>query len=301
MNSDWQTFWIVTRNELADSARSRRVWVVLLLYLAGGMAGTALFISFLHSIEGQLVQSLGLGEPTSAGTLTATLWKSSVFREMLTRLTGDKRLAESLLDVPPLALYYGWLSFAFTPALVVLTASPRIAEEIATGSVRYVLFRAGRVPWSLGKTAGQALQILGALLLSAIGAWLVGWLRMKSFEPGATAGYMIGYALKAWVYALPYLGLALGVSQMCSTVNTAQAFGFLALVTVAVLGRVATWQAGDGWRRLWDVLQALTPGGHRSAMWWNDAERLLPAMVFLGALGALYWAAGFARFARRDL
>lgn len=301
MNSARSTLWIVARNELTDSARSRRVLVLLLLYLVGGMAGTALFISFLQNIEGQLVRSLGLGDPTAAGSVTATLWKSAMFRELLTKLIGDQRLAESLLNVPPLALYYGWLSFAFTPALVMLTAAPRVAEEIATGSARYVMFRAGRAAWCLGKLAGQALQILGALLLSALGAWLVGAVRMKSFEPGATALFMFWFAFKAWLYALPYLGLALGISQMCSSLNTAQAFGFLALVGLAVLNRVAHWQAGDGGRRIWDVLGALTPGSHRAAMWWNDLEHLGPALVFLLALGALYWAVGYWRFSRRDL
>ncbi len=301
MNRPLTTLRIIAGNELADSVRSRRVIVMVLLYVIGAMAATALFIKFLHSIEGQLVQSLGLAAPKDAGSVTATLWKSDAFRRMLTNLIGDRALAESLLAVPPLALFYGWLSLAFTPLLVMLTASTRIAEEIASGSVRYVMFRAARSQWCLGKFGGQALQIFGALLLSAAGAWAVGFFRMQSFEPLATAQYMIWFALKAWVYALPFLGLALAVSQLFSTPNLALAFGFISLLAVSILNGLSKWLAGDGWRQAWDIVGALTPGAHRQNLWWNDAQHLVPATVFLLALAALYLLAGYARFARRDL
>ena len=301
MNTGPQTVAIIAGNELADSARSRRVIVMVLLYVIGAMAGTAAFISFLHSVEGELVKSLGLGAPSDAGSVTATLWKSTAFRGMLTHLVGDKDLAETLLAVPPLALFYGWLSFAFTPVLVMLTSSARIAEEISAGSVRYVMFRAARSHWCLGKFIGQALQVLAALLLSAAGAWLIGLIRMKSFEPGPTALYMLWFAVKAWLYAMPFLGLALGISQLCTAPNLALAFGFIALVAVSILARLSEWLAGSGWRRIWDIVNAITPGGHRQALWWNDPSHLLPALAYLLALAFVYMLAGYARFSRRDL
>jgi len=274
-----KTICTLAGHELADSVRSRRVIVMMLLYLIGAMAGTALFISALQKIEGQLVQSLGLAAPNNTGSVTATLWKSDSFREILVHLVGDRALANHLLAVPPLALFYGWLSFAFCPVLVMLTSSTRVAEEIA----------------------GQAVQIFGALLLSALGAWLVGFFRMHSFEPLATAGYMLLFALKAWIYALPFLGLALGISQLCRAPNLALVFGFMALVGVAALNRISEWQAGDGWRRIWDLVNDLTPGGHKLNLWWGDAAHLVPAVVFLLVLAAVYLLASYARFARRDL
>jgi ABC-type transport system involved in multi-copper enzyme maturation permease subunit len=301
MTKSSHTFWIVACNEVGDSARSRRVIVTVLLYLVGAMAATALFISFLHSIEGQLVRSLGLPVPKGVGGVTATLWKSNMFREMLTNLVGDRALAGSLLAVPPLALFYGWLSVVFTPALVMLTSATRISEEIASGSVRFVMFRAGRGPWCAGKFAGQAVQVLGALLLSAIGAWVVGFFRMKSFEPLPTAQYMVWFAFKAWIYAMPFLGLALAISQFCAAPNLAVVFGFVSLVAVSILSALSAHWAGDGWHRIWDIINILTPGGHRLDLWWNDAAHLLPAAVFLLTLAAAYLLAGYARFARRDL
>jgi len=301
LNSPAQVFGIVACHELADSVRSRRVLVMLLLYLLGAMVGTALFIKFLQSIETQLAQTLGLSAPQATGSMTATLWKSASFRQTLTHLVGNRALAEHLLGTPPLALFYGWLSLAFVPVLVMLTSAPRIAEEVASGSVRYVMFRASRSTWCLGKFAGQALQILGALLLSALGAWLVGWWRLAGFEPLLNGQYMLWFALKAWIYALPFLGLALGISQLCATPNLALAFGFVALVTVAVLNGLATWLGGTGWRRIWDVVQIIVPGGHKQSLWWNDPAQLVPAVVYLLTLAAVYLLAGYGRFARRDL
>ena len=275
--------------------------MLTLLYVAGSVAGTLLFVVVLQKIERQLAESLGVTVASGTGSVTATLWKSDGFRHMLTNLAGSESLAVTLLQVPPLALFYGWLSFTFTPALVMLTSTARISEEVWSGSARFVLFRASRLHWCLGKFAGQAIQILGALLLSAAGAWLVGLLRMKSFEPSATAWAMLLFTLRAWVYSLTFLGLALAVSQWCAAPNLALAFGFFAMIGLAVLSGVSDHFAGEGWRRVWDLVHVLTPGGHSTDLWWADAAHLLPACVFLAALAFTYLAAGYAWFVRRDL
>ena len=59
--------------------------------------------------------------------------------------------------------------------------------------------------------------------------------------------------------------------------------------------------AGEGWRRIWDLVNLLTPGGHRQGLWWGDAAHVVPAVGFLLGLAAAYLLAGYARFARRDL
>ena len=301
MSTPARTIWTVAWNELADSVRSRRVIVLILLYVAGSVAGTAVFINVLQRIEGQLVESLGLASPGNVGSVTATLWKSNAFRQMLTHLVGDRALAENLLSIPPLALYYGWLSFAFAPVLVMLTSTTRISEEIWTGSARFVLFRMSRLHWCAGKFGGQAVQILFALLLSAAGAWLTGLLRMHSFEPLATARFMLLFSAKAWIYSLAFLGLALAISQFFAAPNLAMGVGFMALVAVTVVSVLADHFAGDGLRRLWDIAGALTPGSHRLDLWWGDAAHAVPAIAFLLTLSAVYLLAGYARFIRRDL
>jgi hypothetical protein len=224
---------------------------------------------------------------------------------MATGLAGDKALAERLLSIPPLGIFYGWLSFAFAPALVMLTSAARISEEVWSGSVRFALFRVSRLEWVLGKFAGQAGQLMLALLLSATAAWLTGLVRMQAFEPAATAHAMAFFALKAWVYAMAFLGLATAISQLCTTPNIALAFGFLALIVLQVLTAVSHHLSGafaaPAWRRVWDAVHALTPGGQRMDLWWGDAAHAAPATVFLLALSLCYLFAGYAAFSRRDL
>lgn len=301
MTTPLHTIWQVARHELADSIRSRRVIVMGLLYFAGSIVATAIFITVLQKLEGQLSTTLGLAASNKTGSVTATLWKSDAFRQMMTALIGDKALAKSLLDIPPLALFYAWLSFAFTPALVMLTSSARISEEIWSGSARFVLFRIPRLHWCFGKFAGQAIQLALALLLSAVGAWFTGFFRMNSFEPLATALAMLLFAGKAWIYSLAFLGVALGISQLCSGPNLAMAMSFLALIVMAILSGISGAFAGDGWRRAWDLLNSLTPSSHQLNLWWGDSAHAIPATVFLLTLCFAYLLAGFARFSRRDL
>ena len=297
----WRAIQTVAVNELADALRSRRILVMILLYLAGSVTATLFFLHFLHGIETQLVDSLGLSATAKTGGVTATLWKSNQFRQMLTHLIGDRELAETLLAIPPLALFYAWLSFTFSPVLVMLTSATRISEEISSGSIRYLGFRCQRLHWVAGKFAGQALQLMLALLLSGTGAWLAGLFRMQSFEPAATAGAMLVFSLKAWLYALAFLGLATGISQLCGAPNLALSLGFVAMVVISILAATSSHFAGDGVRRLWDVVNALTPQAHRLDLWHTHWGRVVPAAIFLVTLSLAYLLAGFARFARRDL
>lgn len=291
----------IAGNEWADSLRSRRVLVMILLYVAGAVTATLVFLSLLKGIEKQLVETLGLTASATTGGVTATLWKSNNFRMMLIHLIGDRDLAVTLLDIPPLGLFYAWLSFTFAPVLVMLTSSSRIAEEISTGSIRYIGFRCSRLHWIIGKFTGQALQLLAALLLSAAGAWLTGLFRMHSFEPLATLVSMLVFTMKAWLYALAYLGLATAISQLFTSPNVALSMGFLTLITVSILSSMSEHFAGDGVRRLWDILNVLTPQSHRMDLWRTEASRILPAALFILALAWAYLFAGYSRFSRRNL
>lgn len=299
--SPFRAIMTVAGNELADSLRSRRVLVMILLYTAGAVAATLVFLSLLKGIEKQLVESLGLTASSSTGGVTATLWKSNNFRMMLIHLVGDRDLALTLLDIPPLGLFYAWLSFTFVPVLVMLTSAARIAEEISTGSIRYIGFRCSRLHWVTGKFTGQALQLLAAMLLSAAAAWLTGLFRMDSFEPLATLVSMLVFTVKAWLYALAFLGLATAVSQWFTSPNLAMAMGFLSLILVSVLSSLSSHFAGDGFSRLWDFVNILTPQAHRMDLWTHQASRVAPAALYIIALAWAYLFAGYARFSRRDL
>ncbi len=297
----WRHIVIVARHELAEGFRSRRAIVVLILYMAGAVLATNGFISVINRVEDQVSDMLAVAPDASTGAVTRALWKSPRFRHMLTALVRDREVAESLLATPPIALIYGWLAFTFTPILVVLTTSSRIAEEVASGSVRLVFLRTQRHAWCLGKFAGQALLVIVALCLSAIGAWITARIRMTGLQAGPTAASMMIYAGKAWLFSLAFVGLALGVSQATRSPNLATAIGFVVWIGMRILGALATRFEGDGIRRVWYGIGLLTPHGHWVDLWRPNPASLMSATLFLAALGLTYLFLGYGILSRRDL
>ncbi len=291
----------VAWHELVDSIRSRRAIVLLILYMLGAVAATLVFVKVLHELENMLEKTVGIAEAQKAGGTTSALWKNAQFRDMISHFVGSQEAAARLLTFTPLALFFGWLSFTFMPLLVILMSSARISEEIWSGSVRFVMFRTSRLSWCAGKFLGQALQLLAALLLSALAAWVTGWLRLAFFAPLPNAIDLLVFAFKAWVYGIAFLGLATGVSQAVASPNVATALGFVAMVAVGILSSIASWVQMQPWRTILETLNMLLPGGHQMDLWLTDVAHALPATLFVLCLGAAYALAGYASFARRNL
>ena len=292
---------IVAGQELADSIRSRRALVVLLLFLGGAAAGSLLSIKFIESIEKGLNAAMGLDASGRTGDVTATVWKNPAFRHTVTEMIGDRDLAESLLNVPPLSLFYCAIAFFFTPMLVALTSSARMTEEIWSGSARFVLFRTTRLAWCLGKYGGQALQLLVAFLLSVPVAWLCGYFRLASFDGAATLLAMLIFTFKAWIYSLSFLGIVSGLSLWCRNPGIATALGLFSLIVFSAVYYTAKHFAGEGWRRSLDLVQLLTPRAHYFDLLRPDLAHAVTATVFIVALSLGYLLLGHLRLSRRDL
>lgn len=293
--------FVIARHELADSIRSRRVAVSLVLYLAGAVLACSGFIEVVHRLEQQLSEALLLSRSHAPGAVMDSVWESRQFREMVVHLVGDRTIAQEFFHVPLVALFYGWLAFVFTPMLVMLSASGRIAEEVSTGSARFVLVRARRATWCLGKFAGQAVEVIVPLMLSAIGAWCVARFRLPTLDSGEALRVMIVYAWKVWLYALPFVGLALGISQTTRSPYLAMTVGFVAWIALAILWRVALYFVGDGLRQTWQLVLILVPMGHRLDLWRADPTHVVTAGAFLVSLAFAYLSAGYAILRRKDL
>ena len=211
-------------------------------------------------------------------------------------------VSHKVLLTTPVAMLYGWLSYFFAPFLVVLIASTRVSEELSTGSVRFALVRCGIIPWCLGKYVGQALILLPALLIAALGAWVTAYFRLDLFEPGPAAVSLLGFGLKVWIYCLFYVGLALGMSQLTRSSNAATALCVVVMVGTTVIAGLAQWdrvRVGN-WSLFWDALVLLVPQGHRLELWWPDPVHVVPAAVMLFALGMLWLVIGHLVLRRRD-
>jgi len=296
----WRDITLVMRHELTDALRSRWALALAILFLVALVLGFNASLNLLHRVETQLAEAMQI-EAGGAGMVTESLWKSPRFRRFIEDAVDDKDIARGLFNTPPTALIYSFITAALLPLLVMLTTSTRIADEVSTGSIRYAVFRTSRPAWVLGKFLGQALMIGAALGLSLVCAWVLAVVRVKGLAAGPAFAFMAVFAAKAWVFALTFIGLALGVSQLCRSPHLAVMLGLVIWTALNVLSFVADRYAGPGWRSLWTAANLLTPGAHDGDLWRQDAPHVLANLLFLFSLAGLYLGAGYLRLSRKDL
>ncbi len=301
MNGFLRALTVVTGHEFLDALRSRRALVVLILYTAMAVLTTNSAINVLQKVEDELSSALQLDEPAAAGTVSSSIWKSERFRRMVARAVGEDSLVNDLIGTPPIVLIYGGLAFFYTPLLVVLIASTRVSEELASGSARYALQRTSRLAWSLGKWLGQVALVGVALLVGGLGAWVVATVRMAATDGAAVIAGMLVTALRTWVFALAYVGLATGVSHCLRSPGRATAVAMLGMLALSVVSWMCELWYGSGIRELWHLARWLTPQHQRLQLWRADPGSWIPALIHLTALSVTYLSAGYAVFRRRDL
>jgi hypothetical protein len=286
--------YFVARLDLENALRSRRAQAVLLLHAIFSMGATYVFCRIVQAAQKAL---------DSTARLSETLARDPRVCAVVTALTGDAGIARRLVATPPLTLFFGWISLTFLPFVVVVTSSEAIAAQVCTGEARFVVFRAGRLPYALGTLASHALLLMLGLVLGAMGTLLLGSVMLGADTFFADAYAMVWVGTGAWCYLFAYLGLAMGISQVVSTASAARGMGMAAWL-VFLLCWTALWKS---WlaeyvpEELLAAVRWFLPHAHSLRLWrLTFAERLAPkaALVFLGAL---YFLPGWLYFRRRDL
>lgn len=293
--------WRVACFEWLGALRSKRALVVLMLYMLAAVCNMYFTISALNKVETELAEALRLPQSEKTGVVSATLWKSDMFQKMIRTATHDDAVFNDILGKHPVELIYAWFAFFYAPLLVVLVAGNRVADDIRSGTVRYMAFRVTRGQWSTGKFIGQALMIGGALACSAVAAYIVGLFRLGGGGTGLFLP-MLTWSFKAWIYSLSFLGVALGVSHLTSSGSKATAMGIFAIgMCFALEVLLAHFTEPEGWRSFFPHIAQLLPSTHKLALWRNASKPLIHGMAFMLSLGALYMTLGFMWFRRKDI
>ena len=242
--------WRVACYEWFDALRSRRALVVLLLYLAAAVCGMNWSISVLGKIERELTQMLQLPTTEQSGVVSTVIWKSKPFQKMVQSMTRDDLVYQDIVGRHPVELIFAWFSFFYSPLLVVLVSANRIADDLHSGAVRYMIARVARAHWTLGKFIGQALMVAVAFVISAFGAYVVARIRLRGMaEAPALFLPMLNWSLRAWVYSFAYLGLALGLSHLTRSGSKATILGIMAIALFFVITVICTvMERPPGWR-----------------------------------------------------
>lgn len=289
--------------ELGEAVRTRLFQLVLLTYAAGIGASTWVLVRILGRIEEGLAGTLGVPATERPGAMMGTLLENGD----LTQLVGPAvdqpdEVVEQLLREPIVGLWTGVTSMALLPLVLVFSASASIASEVKSRSIRYLSCRTGRLQIGLGKLVGQLLIAIVAALAGAAVAWALGMTLMVGNPPVALALSLVARTLRAVVWALPFAGLGLLASQWVTNPNGARVLGAGLLVAMAVGSALAEAHAGpDTVGRLADLSGLFLATNGWSAFWSTDPAVLAEAMVRGVVLAVVYYAAGHAVFARRDL
>lgn len=292
---------LVAAFDLGESVRSRKAMVFLLLYVAGAAGAAGLFVEALREIENSLAGALQVAAVDRPGAMTSSLMASDEFRRIVRRLVGDEEVAQVLVNLPPLALFYGWVSLGLVPVLVVFTSADAIAGELATGSCRFSLFRIERSAWLAGKLGGQLLLMVVGILVGAVAVWVVGAIEVVAFPAVETARWLLSLSLRSAVYGFAWLGLTLGTSAAVRSVHWARGLALIGLIAGAILGNLLGSSLGEEYLGvLGPTLAQLYPGAHRVDLWRPALVDRAPAMIMLVSLGLSALSLGYWRFSRRD-
>ncbi|MEL6343586.1 MAG: ABC transporter permease subunit [Myxococcota bacterium] len=287
--------------DLRESLRSRKALALMFIYLMGAMAATGIFVTVLAEVEAVMADTLMVARTARPGAMTQALRESDRMQGNLGGLLGEPGLAAELVRIPPLGLFYGWLAMSFGPLLVTFTSAEAIAGDLASGTVRFSLFRISRLEWAAGKLLGQSALLAVGMMLGAAGVWAIGWYSLMSFEPLLNAAWLVRFAGRGWIYGFAFLGMTLGVSQLTRSINGARALALAGLLGLSIGGVVLmTPQAVAFAPILADTVRQLCPNAHRLNLWRPLFTERAPALVMLLALGGTYFSLGYQWMSRRD-
>ena len=295
-----RTVFVVAHFDFFESIRSRKAVALLAIYLLGATAGTALFTRVLAGVEATVAGELGR-PPEGTGALADAVLESESFRQVVVWLVGDEAVAGVVTSMPPLAMFYGWMSLTFVPLFAVLFSCDAISSELASGSVRFALLRVDRLSWAIGKLGAQGLLMAAGLLASAAVVFLLGALWLDRFAAAENGLWLARLATRSWAYGFAYLGLATAVSQIRRTPSGAHALGLVSLAVVSAVGSFLGGEfASERWPGVAPALFELFPAAHALDLWRPDAADRLGAISILLAIGVGYFALGHMFFSRRD-
>lgn len=284
--------------EVGSAIRTRRALVVLVLYLAASLLTMYTSISLLGKMEKQLAETLQLpsGGSGKSGVVSTTLWKSKPFQRMVKAVVNDDLVYQDVSGLHPAELIYACFAFFYVPILTILIGANRVADDLHSGAVRYMITRVTRFEWSLGKYFGNALLMLPAMLAGALAAWIVAAIRLSGADTFSLLPPMAVWALKGWLLSLAYLGIALGISHLTHSGAKATAFGVIALVVCFALPKIIS----HYFPSIAETANLLFPATLEHSLWRASFLPVACSAAWLLSLGLTYLTAGYAFFARRD-
>lgn len=295
---------IIARFELGEALRTRLLVVMVLLFVGGGGLSAWGFCKFLERMEAVAAKALAAPQARKPGATLESMRRSPMYRDLMRAAAGDDDKAAYFSSLPPMVLFYAWITLALTPWLVLFTSSDTISTEVASRSIRYTMLRTGHLEYAVGKFIGQAVIVAGVIVLCGLTFYLVSWGFLSRFDHAETLGGIVAFWPRIFVHTLPFLGFALLASMLTSSGNLARVGAMGGAILLAILSGLAGWdriRGGGVSDAIWDLVTYLTPFDHSGGLLYPHGAVFWTDVVVCLALTVVYFGLGYLRLRKRDL
>ena len=299
MNAFGRTLGVAAA-ETRGALRSMRAVLMVALFVVAGGAMSYGAASLVAKTEVKVAEALQIKASGGGGAVTKALWKSKPFRAIVRAGVRNEAVFADITGRNPLEIIYAFIVFTLAPLLAAAVSANRIADDIGSGAVRYMLLRVRRAEWVAGKFLGQIALILPALAACAAVSHAMVAYRLPAADVSVWA--FVEWSFAAWFVAIAWTGISLGVSQQVRSGAKATILAVLALAANGAAPKLlALWNGVGGWRGAAAHLDWFFPAAHEAELWISSpVERALGALS-LAALGAFWLAVGYSCRARRDM
>jgi len=220
----------ISRSELVRMLRSARVLVLFGLY--------SMFSVLVLLVVGSVAKAVRTSVNEKVGQLGSDAGVQQAYAQARTGILGflfsdEPAILEALKEIPLVVLIVFKVTLVFLPAYVALMGFDQISGELGTRSIRYLTVRARRSSVLFGKFLGQAVLLLGLVLVIDLGIFAYAKATNEDFTPAMLASALPRFWAAAMVFSLAYVAL----TSLCSTLFRSSA---LSLV-VNLVGLFSFW------------------------------------------------------------
>ncbi len=211
---------LVCREELQRMVRSARALVLLGLYSIFSLLVLLIVGSISNALRAQVSAQMA-DRGTDAGMQQTYAQARTGILGFL--LSPDPAILEALKEIPLVVLIVFKVTLIFLPAYVALMGFDQISGELGTRSIRYLTVRARRSSVLFGKFLGQAVLLLGLVLLIDLGIFGYAKATNEDFTPALFAATLPRFWAAAIVFSMAYVAL----TSLCSALFRSSALSLV--------------------------------------------------------------------------
>jgi len=291
---------LVTRAQLARAIRTRHMIVLCLAYVLFCCGGAYMFTRGIHQMEKVAASALGVPETQRPGSMLDVLRERGDIERIFESMLEDPQVVQWAIELPILSVFFFWFGLGVIPFLAAMGGADSISPSVRDRSIRFELIRTGRLEVVAGRFLGQAALNFVALLIAAMGTWIVAMTAMVQ-QPGLQqAATLAEFSFRLWVWSLPFVGLGVACSQLTESSQWSRIMGLTAVAgSWGLFGYFSVDRQGVR-AVLGDMIRPVLPQTQMLGLWQQDLGWALPAGL-LCALSLALCLIPFPLFARRSL